>query len=50
MSRLFAKTDQENTDAFLAWATAQNYVIANRFKRYIRNENFLLVPTGTTGD
>lgn len=48
--RLFIEVDQENTDAFLAWATAQNYVIANRFKRYIRNENFLLVPTGTTGD
>lgn len=48
--RLFIEVDLENTTAFLAWAQAQNYVIANRFKRYSRNENMLLVPAGPTGD
>ncbi len=41
---LFVEVDDKNHDAFLAWVSREAYTIAEQFRRYVNNKNFLLVP------
>lgn len=41
---LFIEVDEKNRVAFLAWVEANNYVVADTYRRYRANENFLLKP------
>lgn len=42
---MFIEVDQKNFAAFDAWIKENRYVIAERFKRYANNENFLVRPS-----
>ncbi len=43
-SVIFVEVDDENLEAFVTWLEAQDYLVANRHRRYKRGENFLIVP------
>lgn len=41
---VFIEVDDVNAARFLAWCEAQGYRVAERFRRYRTNENFLVLP------
>ena len=41
---MFIEVDNQNTLAFQLWLNKNGYVVAERYKRYTANENFLIVP------
>ncbi|MEY4982561.1 MAG: hypothetical protein RIR62_827 [Pseudomonadota bacterium] len=41
---IFVEVDADNRAAFTDWMTAHRYVAKANFRRYRRNENFLIVP------
>lgn len=47
---LFIEVDVENAAGFDTWVADNGYRIAARHKRYMRNENFMLVPDERSGD
>lgn len=40
---LFVEVDESNREAFLAWVPTAGYKVADTYRRYSANENFLLV-------
>lgn len=42
---LFVEVDNANVPAFLAWCSSHDYVVAERFRRYTANENYLATPS-----
>jgi FkbM family methyltransferase len=47
---IFIEVDDHNQAGFDTWVADHGYRIAARHKRYMRNENFMLVPQDRTGD
>lgn len=45
---LFIEVDERNREAFLAWVATAGYKVADTYRRYTANENFLLKPVETT--
>jgi FkbM family methyltransferase len=43
--KLFVEVENENAEDFLGWAADHDYRVSDRFKRYRRSENYLIVPT-----
>lgn len=41
--RLFVEVDDVNATAFAAWADAEGYLVVDRFRRYMANENLMLI-------
>lgn len=41
--RIFVEVHQANLDRFHAWLEDSGYLIADRFQRYVANENFMLL-------
>lgn len=42
---LFVEVNDANVTGFLAWCTAHGYNVAERFRRYTINENYLVTPS-----
>jgi FkbM family methyltransferase len=42
--RLFVEVDNQNAGAFVQWVATEGYQIAERFRRYPVNENYLCIP------
>lgn len=41
---IFIEVSNHNSDLLASWVAGNNYRVADRFKRYETNENFMLVP------
>lgn len=46
---LFIEVDTENAAGFETWVAENGYRIAARHKRYMRNENFMIIPEEKSG-
>lgn len=42
--RIFIEIDDRNADRFFEWLEANDYVVAERIRNYVVNENFLILP------